>query len=106
MIFDSLTCRTLKIKDNKAATTAAVQGDPKNAGHSSSPANGNLKVKNILETSMIAIQCLNRFLLRQVISVKEGDRVSENDKLFTVFAMKMDMPVMARRDGVVSKIHR
>ena len=37
MIFDFLTCRTLKIKDNKAATTAAVQGDPKNAGHSSSP---------------------------------------------------------------------
>ena len=39
------------------------------------------------------------------IAVKPGDRVSQGDLLVALEAMKMELPIRAPRDGVVSAIH-
>ena len=39
------------------------------------------------------------------INVKIGDKVSENDTLGIIEAMKMETAVLARMDGVVKEIH-
>jgi 3-methylcrotonyl-CoA carboxylase alpha subunit len=39
------------------------------------------------------------------IAVKSGDRVHQGDLLVALEAMKMELPIRAPRDGVVTAVH-
>jgi len=39
------------------------------------------------------------------VLTKEGDRVSENDEIATIEAMKMEMPIVAPVSGVVKQVN-
>jgi len=39
------------------------------------------------------------------VLTKEGDRVSENDEIATIEAMKMEMPIVAPVSGIVKQVN-